>query len=187
MPNTFYINYFGPIDERTTNVIMGTCANIIAQHKPDCLYFLFASGGGSVNAGISLYNFLKALPATIVMHNTGTIDSIATVIFLAGNERWAASHSSFLFHGVSMGFNQGTALNLNQINEKKSQLDNDQKKIAGIISDNTSIAEEEILGFFVQGETKSLDFAQEKGIIHGIKDPQIPKNAPLISININFK
>jgi len=121
------------------------------------------------------------------MHNTGTIDSIATVIFLAGNERYAASHSSFLFHGVSMGFNQGTALNLSQMNERKSQLENDQNKIAGIISDNTDITQDEMLKLFIQGETKGLDFAQEKGIIQGIKDPQIPKDAPLVSININFK
>jgi len=187
MPKTFFINYFGPINDKTTNVIMGTCANIIAQEKPDFLYFLFASGGGSVSAGISLYNFLKSLPATIIMHNTGTIDSIATVIFLAGNERYAASHSSFLFHGVSMNFNQGMALNLSQINERKGQLEDDQNKIAGIISANTKITQEEMLKLFIQGETKGLDFAQEKGIIHGIKDPQIPKDAPLVSININFK
>ncbi len=50
-------------------------------------YFLISSPGGSVNDGIVLYNFIKALPAKIIMHNIGVIDSIATVIFLAANER----------------------------------------------------------------------------------------------------
>jgi len=70
------------------------------QPKPDVLYFLFSSNGGSVNAGIALYNFLRALPVEIIMHNTGSIDSIATVIFLAADKRYAALHSTFLFHGV---------------------------------------------------------------------------------------
>jgi len=187
MPNTFYINYFGPIDERTTNVIMETCASIMTQNQPDCLYFLFASNGGSVNAGISLYNFIKALPTKIVMHNTGRINSIANVIFLAGEERYAVLHSSFLFHGVTWSFNGGANLNLSQIIEAKSGIENDQEKIAGIISGNTSITKNEILELFAQGETKGSDFAQEKGIIQGIKDPQVPKGAPFVSININLK
>ncbi len=74
----FYINYFDGIDDQKVKSLMSICSDVLSQQKPDTLYFLFASGGGYVNAGIVLHNFLRSVPAKVVMHNTGIIDSIAT-------------------------------------------------------------------------------------------------------------
>jgi ATP-dependent protease ClpP protease subunit len=54
------------------------------------------------------------------MHNTGAIDSIATVIFHAADERYAAPHASFLFHGITWNFDQGQTLYRNEIEEIRS-------------------------------------------------------------------
>lgn len=183
LEKTIYINYFDVIDEARTKAIMSICAQLLSQQKPDRLYFLFASAGGSVNAGIALYNYLKALPLKITMHNTSTIDSIATVVFLAGDERYAAPHSSFLYHGVASNFPQGARVNLAQMREFESRLKHDQDKIAGIIAENTGITEEETKKLFSQGESKDLEFAKEKGVITDIRSPIIPKEAPLISMD----
>lgn len=182
---TFYINYYDVIDMPRAKAIMGVCANIISKENPDKLYFLFASPGGDVNAGIVLYNFFCALPIDIVMHNTGAVDSIGNVVFSSGKERYASPHSSFLFHGITMRFNQGAQLSLNQLNESKSSLDADQKKIAGILQENSKLSMDEILGFFSEGEAKDAEFAKAKGIVQKIIKPAIPKGAPVISININ--
>src|SRR5881396_644821 len=88
-PKTIYINYFDGINEAKVKVLMAVCSELIGKQHPDQLYFLFSSNGGSINAGITFYNFLRALPTEIVMHNIGSIDSIATVIFLAGEKRFA--------------------------------------------------------------------------------------------------
>lgn len=181
----FYLSYFDIIDMVRVKTIMGVCANIIAQEKPNELYFLFSSPGGDVNSGIVLYNYLCALPVEITMHNTGAVDSIGNVIFSAGNKRLAAPHSSFLFHGVSLQLQQNMALSLNQLNEYRSSLEADQKKIAGILQANSNLTEAEILRFFSEGESKDADFAKAKGIVHDIIKPNIPSNSPFISININ--
>jgi len=178
-----YINYFDQIDEPRTKGIMSICAQLIAQQKPDRLYFLFASPGGSVNAGVALYNYLKALPCKITMHNISTIDSIATVIFLAGDERFAAPYSTFLYHGVNMNINHGTGLSLSHMKELESRLKHDQDKIAGIIADNTDITKDEMMKLFKDGESKDLNFAKEKRVITEIRPPSIPKEAPFISID----
>ena len=81
---TVYVNYFGGIDDAKVKSLMAICADIIAKQKPKRIYFLFSSQGGGVNAGITLHNFLTALPVEIVMHNVGSVESIANVIFLAG-------------------------------------------------------------------------------------------------------
>jgi ATP-dependent Clp protease protease subunit len=181
----FYINYYDQIDMSRTRAIMSVCANIIAKEKPDELYFLFASPGGEVNSGIVLYNYLCALPVEITMHNIGAVDSIGNVIFSAGKRRYAAPHSSFLFHGISMGMGKDSRFTLNQLNELRSSLESDQKKIAGILQSNSKLSEAEILRFFSEGESKDAEFAKEKGIIDDIIQPSIPKDAPFITINVN--
>jgi len=184
-PKTVYINYFDGINESKVKALMALCSDIIAKCRPETLYFLVSSNGGSVNAGIALYNFLRALPVEIVMHNTGSIDSIATVIFLAGNRRYAALHSTFLFHGVQMTCNQGVVLNYTQLQEHVSMMQQDENKIAGIIAARTQLTEAEIRQLFRQGESKDLAFAKEKGIIHEAKDAAIPKDAPFMTVNLN--
>ena len=117
------------------------------------------------------------------MHNTGSIDSIATVIFMAGDERYACENSSFLFHGVAVGpINERCTLN--RINEIQSSLKEDQNKIAGIISSNCDLKKTDIKELFRQGETKNLDFAKSNNIITDIKPANIMDKTKLITINL---
>lgn len=182
---TVYINYFDKIDTERVKVIMALVSSIIAKEKPDVLYFLFASNGGSVDAGVALYNFLESLPLKIVMHNIGSIDSIANVVFSAGKERYAVPHATFLFHGVTVTLNSQTTISLPQLNEIRDRIHKNHSTIAGIICSKTAIEEKEIKRLFSEGETKDVKFALEKGIIDKVKPAKIPQGALFISININ--
>jgi ATP-dependent Clp protease, protease subunit len=184
-PKTIYINYFDIITDAKIKVLMAVCSELLAKQKPDVLYFLFSSNGGNVNAGITFYNFLKALPVEIVMHNTGSIDSIATVIFMAGTKRYASKHSTFLFHGIASQFEGKISLDRSKYQELLSGIVQEENKIAGIIAGTTKLSEEEIRKLFLQGESKDLTFAMDKGVIQEVKDATIPKDAVIISLNIN--
>ena len=181
---TFYINYFDVIDDMRVQNLMAVCSNVLAQQKPDEIYFLFASGGGGINAGIVFYNFLRSLPSKVIMHNTGIIDSVATIIFLAGEERFAAPHSSFLFHGAQLNFNEKTSASANKLAEYSSQLKQDEKKMSGIYVERSKLTEPEVNNLFIQGESKDPSYALEKGIIHDIRNTSIPKDAPFLTLNI---
>lgn len=183
--NIVYINYFDAINDQKIKVLMAVCSEIIVKNKPDALYFLFASSGGFVNAGIVFHNFLRSLPTKIVMHNMGVIDSIATIIFLAGEERFASPHSTFLFHGVEWTFAQPTSMPANKLTEVSSQLKQDENKIASIYIERSKLTETEVRNLFQQGESKDSAFAKEKGIIHDIKTAIVPRDAQLISLNLN--
>ena len=107
------------------------------------------------------------------MHNIGTIDSIANVIFVAGQKRYAAPNASFLFHGVAMNFNAAPQ-NRTAIKENLSRLDGMEKRIATTISKNSKLTEAELEILFQQGEGKDVNFALDKGIINEIKVPSVP-------------
>lgn len=182
----FYINYFDEITDGKVRGLMALCADILAKVKPTptTFYFAISSPSGGVAAGITFYNFLRALPVKIIMHNTGSIDSIATVIFLAASERYACSHSRFLFHGVATGgLPPGTRLNRFQMREFLSGLEQDEGRIKELIVERSKITESEMIRLFQQGETKDPAFALEKGIIHDIRDFALPIGAQIVTAN----
>ncbi len=179
-----YVNFFDAIIDVKVKAIMGAVSEIINQRKPDVIYCLFSSSGGQVEAGIALYNFLRSLPIEIIMHNTGSIDSIANVIFLSANTRYASIHSSFLFHGITWNFPANTSTNRNQLTEILSGLDASETKIRGIITERTRLTPEEVQALFTQGECKDPNFALSKGIVNEIKNPAIPKDVPILSFNL---
>ena len=184
-PKIIYINFFDGINEPKVKSLMALLSDIVARQKPETLYFLFASPGGSVDAGIVLYNFLRALPVEIVMHNTGSVDSIGTVVFLAGAKRYAAPHTTFLFHGIQTMFPPNSPTTHAHLAERLSRIRQDENKISGIVAERSKLTKTEIRKLFHQGETKDLAFAIKKGIIHKSGEAVIPKGAPFITVNLN--
>ncbi len=181
---TFYVNYCDSINDVKVKAVMAVFAEIITKEKPDTIYCLFSSSGGFVEPGISLYNYLRALPVELIMHNTGSIDSIANVIFLSANIRYTSQHSSFMYHGVNWNFAANTAMNRTQIAEVLSGIDSSESKIAGIITERTKLTPEEVRALFSQGQTKDASFALNKGIVNEVRNPMIPKGAPFFSFNL---
>lgn len=185
-PDTVYVNFHDVIDDVRVRALMEICTNIVQQAKPQRLYFGLSSPGGSVAAGVALYSFLRSLPVKLTMHNIGSVDSIATAIFMAADaeERRACAHSSFLFHGVGMSFGQGANMNTMQLREVLSSLTQDENKIAQIITARSAITIPEIQDLFRQGEAKPPAYALEKGIIHEVGDFVIPNGAPIVTVNV---
>lgn len=174
MNKTIYINFFDGIDPTKVNKFIQFTTDVIRQHDPQELYFFIASNGGDVDSGFVLYNFLISLQSkiTITMHNTGTIDSIANVIFAAGQKRHAALNASFLFHGVSMNMQGGVSRRI--LKESLSRLEGMENRIAHTVSKHSKLTEVELTTLFQQGEGKDVNFALDKEIIQEIKVPSVP-------------
>lgn len=178
MSKTIYINFYDGINPTTVNKFIKFTVDAIQQHAPTEIYFFISSPGGDVDSGFTLYNFLISLQSkiTIIMHNIGQIDSIANVIFLAGQKRYAAPNSSFLFHGIVMNFNAG-GFGRTVLKENLSRLDGMETRMADTISKNTKLTTIELKDFFQQGEGKDVNFALSKEVIHEIKIPAVPHGA----------
>lgn len=178
-----YLSYYDGIDLPKVNAVVTAINNILQQADVEEFYFLLSSNGGHVDAGITLYNHLRSIPQKIIMHNMGSIDSIATVVFMAGEERYAQPNSTFLFHGVELTTGGPLSLSRSKIIELVSSIDADQQKIIGILTDRTTITKKELNKLFSEGSKKDLTFAKDKGIINDIVTLNVEKDVPLISFN----
>lgn len=175
---TLYINFFDGINPTTVNKFIKFTVDAIQEHSPTEVYYFISSAGGDVDSGFTLYNFLVSLQGklTVTMHNTGQIDSIANVIFLGGQKRYAAPNASFLFHGIVMNINTG-GYGRTTLKEHLSRLDGMESRMAKTISRNTKLTQAELKGFFDQGEGKSVEFALSKEVIHEIRIPVVPEGS----------
>lgn len=172
-----YINYSDGIDLIKVNKFIKFTIEAIGQYNPSEIYYFISSNGGDVDSGFTLHNFLISLQGKIMvtMHNIGTIDSIANVIFMGGQKRYASPNASFLFHGVSMNF--VGPQNSTSLRESLSRLEGMENRIAQTLSQYSRLTESELTALFRQGEGKDVQFALDKGIINEIKIPAIPKNS----------
>jgi ATP-dependent Clp protease protease subunit len=171
------MDFFDGIDPLKVNKFIQFTTEVINQHTPTELYFFISSNGGDVDSGFVLYNFLVSLHSklTVTMHNTGSIDSIANVIFVAGQNRYAAPNSSFLFHGVSMNLQGGVSRTI--LKESLSRLEGMENRIAHTVSKHSELTEIELTSLFQQGEGKDVNFALDKKIIQEIKVPSVPHDS----------
>lgn len=110
------IHFCGPINPITVHSIKGTMLQALNSHKSNPaiapvsdFYFVFCSEGGDVNSGISLFNFLRAVPVPLIMHNFGCVDSIAILVYMAADTRYVTDNGRFFFHGFTSTFIQPIA------------------------------------------------------------------------------
>jgi ATP-dependent protease ClpP protease subunit len=143
---------------------------------------LFSTPGGTVMHGMNLYNVLKGMPFELSIHNVGNVDSIGNAIFLAGKKRYATKHATFMFHGVGFGANQNDRFEEKNLRERLDGLMSDQRRIGNIISENTKLSDTEVADLFREAQTKDAGYAIDKGIIHEVRDVQVPMGCPVLSL-----
>lgn len=168
-----YIALMGEINANSAEKLMKVVSGLSEQTKT--IYLLFATSGGSVPHGFAIYNFLRALPYKIIIHNIGNVDSIGNVIFLAGDERYATEYALFLYHRVKVD-PKLKLIDLSFTQEKLDGIKKDEYRIGEIYKERTHLSEDEVKSFFNIGEFKNARTALDQGIIHDIRDlPKIKK------------
>ena len=178
-PKKVYVIFTAEINPQTTEALIQALSNM-AQQNVEEVYIAFSSPGGQVAQGITLYNFIRGLPFKVIAHNIGNVDSIGNAVFLAADKRFACQHSTFMFHGV--GFDkQASRYERKELQGMLDGIDSDESRIANIITDRTEIPKEESQKFFVLAQTKSAEFARDRGIVDDIREFQLPGGVPVVS------
>lgn len=180
VPPVVYVSFSAEINANTTESLIATMANLANGNVP-LVYLLLSTPGGVVMNGMNLYNVLRAMPFRLITHNVGNVDSIGTAVFLAGDERHASPHSTFMFHGVG---SDGTGLRLDEklLRERLDSVLADHKRIGGIMEERTNLETEQVEALFREAQTKDATYAVGAGIVHEIKDIQIPEGSPIVSL-----
>lgn len=180
-PPIAYVSFSAEIVPKTAESLLALCANL-ANQGTQVVYLMLSTLGGSVVHGLNLYNVLRAFPFKLITHNVGSVNSIGNVIFLAGEERYACSNSTFMFHGVGFDVTQAVRFEEKTLKERLDAIQADQKRIGAIISERTKLGTEEIERLFLQASTKDPGYAKTTGIIDDVRDVEIPTGAPVFQL-----
>lgn len=178
---TAYVIFSAEINASTAESLIATMAKLANQGVAH-VYLALSTPGGAVMNGLNLYNVLRAMPFKLTTHNVGNVDSIGNSVFLAADTRYAAPHSTFMFHGVGINVGSGSRLEEKVLRERLGGLLADQKRIGAIIEERSQLTTEQVQALFLEAQTKDAAYAASVGIVQEIRDLVIPKGAPVISL-----
>jgi len=175
------VKFFAPVIDVTINALMSAVDQKMKEGQKDFI-LLISSPGGSVFHGLSAYNYLKGLPANVITHNFGSVDSIGVVLYCGGSKRLSVPQARFLLHGVSANFPQKSSLEEKQLDERLKGLRIDIENIAKVVAANTGKSIEEVTQAMLDRTTLNPDDAKEWGLVHDIEVNLFPSGAEVISI-----
>ena len=180
-PPVTYVSFSADINPNTTESLiaaMTNCANKGVQE----VHLMLSTPGGNVMNGLNLYNVLRGMPFKLITHNVGNVDSIGNVIFLAGSSRYACPGSTFMFHGVGTTAKEGQRFEEKEFRQGLRGILREQKRIGAIIAKHTKLDSKQVARLFREAQTKDAADAVSCGIVHEIKDVQIPAGSPVVSL-----
>jgi len=175
------IRFFAPVIDVTVNALMSAVDQKMKQGTKEFI-ILISSPGGSVIHGLSAYNYLKGLPASITTHNFGSVDSIGVVIYCAGSKRLSVPQARFLFHGVNVQFRGEQNLEEKLLEERLNGLRIDMENIAKIIAANTGKNVKDITDAMIERTTLNPEEAQSWGLVHEIKSELFEEGSEVVAI-----
>jgi len=132
------INIIGIIGEDAT--ALDVIRDVKALGEVDEITVNINSVGGSIEEGFSIYSFLKNHKAKIVTVGRGSVNSIATVIFQAGNERILSNNVDFVIHNANIDPSVlGISVDANILQGVTDYLRGEEDRITDFYSNITSI------------------------------------------------
>jgi ATP-dependent protease ClpP protease subunit len=180
-PPVVYIQFMAEITPVPTETLLANIANLVNQKVPH-IYLLLSTPGGSVMHGMTIYNVLRGLSCDLTIHNVGNVDSIGNAIFLAGKNRYACEHSTFMFHGVGFDSQPGVRMEEKYLLERLGSIRADHNRIGQILQDRTTLKRPAVKKLFREAQTRDANFAMSCGIIHEIREVNVPAGGPVISL-----
>ena len=88
------------VTNETVGILLSEIEKRIQDHDPASINLFVSSSGGSVNAGMAAYHYLRSLPVPLQTYNLATVSSSANLLYCAGDKRYSFPASKFLFHNV---------------------------------------------------------------------------------------
>lgn len=159
----------GEINSELADAVISQILHLDAE-DPDAEITLYIdSPGGSVTAGLSIYDIMQAVTANIRTVCVGTAASMAAVLFAAGDQREIMKHGEVMIHDplVSGGIT-GSAL---AVQDKSSRLMDKRKLLCGILAEHTGKNIKQIY----KVTAKDTYFGAEEAVQYGLADAVIEK------------
>jgi ATP-dependent protease ClpP protease subunit len=181
VPTDAYVLFSAEIDPNTGELLIATMAEL-ANRGLRRVTLAMSTPGGVVHKGLTIYNTLRGMPFELITHNVGNVDSIGGPVFLAGEQRYACPHATFMFHEVAALVGEGTMLGRRMLEERTDGVLADEKRIGSIIKERTSLSARDVDALFEHAQIKDAAYAVGAGIVDEIKDIEFIPGVPVISL-----
>lgn len=167
------IHFSGLINQQSTYNIWSIFLQAM-QGGAASILFRFSSEGGDLNSGFALYNNLRSVPIPIEAHNIGSVESIATLVYLAADTRKVVEHGRFLIHSFNANFSC-LSVDFGRLSERARSIDNYGEIYAKIFDERTQDAKTPINVLdALKGEALIIDAstAASSGVASGMVTPE---------------
>lgn len=155
-----------PVDENVANIIIAQLLFLQAEDPERDIYLYINSPGGSVYAGLAIYDTMQYLTAPVNTMCMGMAASMGALLLAAGakGKRSALPNSRIMIHQPSGG-SQGTAAD---IEIQAQEIIHARERINRILADHTGQTVEKIAEDADRDRFMSPVEAQEYGLIDNV-------------------
>jgi ATP-dependent Clp protease protease subunit len=131
-----------PVDDTVANVIIAQLLFLQMQDPKKDIHFYINSPGGSVSAGLAIYDTMQFLTCDVNTYCIGMAASMGAVLLAAGTKgkRFALPNADIMIHQVSGGA-QGTASDVERSVEHMFKL---KKRLNKILAHHTGKTEKDV-------------------------------------------
>ena len=175
-PDGCFIGFNAAIDRKAAEQLVFACGEAVKNGFRE-ITLCMSSVGGLLDHAHYAFNMLEAMPVKITTHNTSSIQSAANLLFLAGDERYAADKSTFFFHQTTFEAQGGQTLTQTFLTERLKAMAYEDDRSASIYATKTGQPVEKIREWLNTELVMTTDVAVKNGLIHAVKPLVIPKGA----------
>ncbi len=156
-----------PVDDFVANTIVAQLLYLSREDPDKDINLYINSPGGSVYAGLSIYDTIQMIPNDVSTYSVGLSASMGVVLLTAGakGKRYALPSSTMMMHSVSGG-GGGTMADV-EINFKEMQRIND--RLAKIMAHHTG----KTLAKIRKDEDRDFWMDAEQAVKYGLVDEVI--------------
>jgi ATP-dependent Clp protease protease subunit len=151
------------IDDHVANLVIAQMLFLQMEDPKRDISVYINSPGGSVTAGLAIYDTMQFVTCDVATYCVGTAFSMGAVLLAAGTKgkRYALPNSDIMIHQVSGGA-QGTASDVERTVEFMFKL---KKRLINILANHTGKPEDQVRVDSDRDYFMSADEAKEYGLV----------------------
>lgn len=154
------------IDDQVANAVIAQLLFLQMEDPKKDIHIYINSPGGSVTAGLAIYDTIQFMTCDVVTYCIGMAASMGAVLLCAGTKgkRYALPNSDIMIHQVSGGA-QGTASDVERTVEFMYKL---KKRLIGIIARHTGKTDEQVKGDSDRDYYMTAEEAKNYGLVDNV-------------------
>ena len=174
-----YYGFTGLIDPASATRI-ASAFNQAVNDECDEIYLCLSSTGGYIADGVFLYNHIMGLPVKVTIHNTGSVMSIATALYVAAKCRHCSKHGAFMLHPTAMPAQE--PMQTEQLQSSLTAALADDERTENILRERTRIPDATLSERRFKEVYITSEKAVEFGLVHRVLEFSLPNGKKMFQI-----